>query len=230
VAEAVLGRARVPCVLVPPESKPWPTDRPPRVLATLDESATAEAMPERVAHLLTALGAEVLLLRVLDPPHYVVRPSRATIAPAVVEADVAAARAQLERVAEPLRAALGRPVTTHVAVGRYPGSAIAEVAREHQAELIALGLRGDAGSDRPPLGSVALDVLMLMPCPVLLVPTQALAETQGGIREAVSVSLTQPELDVLVRALDGLVSSEPESATQDTARELLAHLNELSAS
>jgi nucleotide-binding universal stress UspA family protein len=231
VAEAVLGRVPVPCMLVPPEDQqPWPTDRPPRVLLTLDESETAEAMPERLAPLLRAFGAEVLLLRVLDPPQYVVRPHQLASEPAVVEADVAAARARIEHMAEPLGAALGRPVGTHVAVSPYSGSTIAEVAREHQADLIALGLRGDAGGTRPPLGSVALDVLALAVCPVLLAPMPKTEGAPGQTTHLASVHLSRPELEVLVRALDNLLAREHASPVLEIGGELLAHLRELSES
>jgi nucleotide-binding universal stress UspA family protein len=228
VAEAVLGGASIPCVLVPPDARPRPDDRPPRILTTLDDSPMAETMLERMAALLTAVGADLILLRVVEPPHYVVRPSPATIAPAVVPSDVAAAREQLERAADSLRAALGRPIATHVAVGRYPASTIAEVAHEHQADLIALGLRRDAGSDRPPLGSVALDVLALAACPVLLVPAPSADAARFEATGALSLSLSRVEVDVLMRALGGMVSGGQASPTQEVAGELLAHLRELS--
>jgi nucleotide-binding universal stress UspA family protein len=231
VAEAVLARALVPCLLVPTEGQqPWPTDRPSRVLVTVDGSETAEGLPERLAPLLTAFGAEVLLLRVLDPPHYLVRPHPSASGPAVAPTDVAAARAALERVAEPLRGALGRAVATHIAVSPYPGSTIAELAREHQADLIALGLRGDAGGARLPLGSVSLAVLALASGPILLVPMPRADGVHGQATGVVNVSLSRPELDVVVRALDELLAREHASPTLEIAGELLAHLRELSES
>ena len=229
VAEAVLGRTPVPCALVPPEGQqPWPTDRPARVLVALDESEAAAAMPERMVPLLTACGAELLLLWVLDPPQYVVRPSDSVTRPAVAHADVAAVQARLERVADPLRATLGRPVATHVAVSPYPASTIAEVAREHRADLIALGLRGDAGGARPPLGSVALDVLALALCPVLLVPAPGSDPARHEATGSLTVSLSRQEVDVVLRALDCLLAREHASSTQELAGELVAHLGELS--
>lgn len=50
-----------------------------------------------------------------------------------------------------------------------PGEVLAEVAREHDADLIVMGSRG-LGRVRAAVGSAVLDVLHDAPCPVLVVP------------------------------------------------------------
>jgi nucleotide-binding universal stress UspA family protein len=68
VAEEVLRLAPVPVLLVPATSeRAWPTQRPPRVLLALDGSPLAAEAIEPARTWAQALGAEVVLVRVLPP-------------------------------------------------------------------------------------------------------------------------------------------------------------------
>lgn len=80
---------------------------------------------------------------------------------------VDAARRQLEKAAEPLRAA-GFEVETKEREGD-PARVIDEEAREGGADLIAMGTHGHSGLKRLVFGSVAERVLPAAPCPVLTV-------------------------------------------------------------
>ncbi|MDG2307114.1 MAG: universal stress protein [Candidatus Binatia bacterium] len=80
---------------------------------------------------------------------------------------VGAARRQLEKAAEPLRAA-GYDVETIEREGE-PAHVIDEQARSQGADLIAMGTHGHSGLKRLFFGSVAERVLPAAPCPVLTV-------------------------------------------------------------
>lgn len=68
-----------------------------------------------------------------------------------------------------------RPVTTAVREGR-PATEIADYARDHDADVVAMGTRGRHGENRFLLGSVAERVVRTCPVPVLTVRQ---LETEG---------------------------------------------------
>jgi nucleotide-binding universal stress UspA family protein len=61
----------------------------------------------------------------------------------------------------------------HVLVGR-PAERLAELADEVEAELIAVGSRGQRPHQAALVGSVSTELLGLAPCPVLVFPARAL--------------------------------------------------------
>src|SRR5688572_6076715 len=80
-----------------------------------------------------------------------------------------------ERLRRQLRGGPFADAVLHVVVGE-PGARIVEVAREVDADLVALPSHGRRGLPRLLLGSVAEHVARLAPCPVLVVPIGALAD------------------------------------------------------
>ncbi|MFB6123329.1 MAG: universal stress protein [Haloferacaceae archaeon] len=67
-----------------------------------------------------------------------------------------------------VRSLTDRPVTTAVREGR-PATEISEYAREHDADVVAMGTRGRHGENRFLIGSVAERVVRTCPVPVLTV-------------------------------------------------------------
>jgi nucleotide-binding universal stress UspA family protein len=171
VADAVLRRAALPILMVPPAAEPWPADGPDRLLVALDGSALAEAglaAAERLAH---PFGATLVLLRVVDPPgglgHY-----------AFVEADLEGARRYLDGLRRRLRSS-GLTVRTAQRVG--PAAAtIAATARELGAHAIAMGTHGRGGLSRWVLGSAAEATLRQASVPLLLLPAACAATALGA--------------------------------------------------
>lgn len=121
--EAMLPTTDVPLLLVSPACRrTWPTDRALRVLVTID--------PDLIWHLLgpvrtlaTELDADLLLLEVAVPPDYGLR-----------------GRSRLVELSRRLREE-GRAVEAYTAVGKLP-AAVAQVAREQEADLVVLAVRG----------------------------------------------------------------------------------------
>jgi nucleotide-binding universal stress UspA family protein len=162
-----MRRAPVPVLVVPATcDRDWPAGEPLRVLVALDGSEYAEAALT-AAGTLAPLGAEYTLLRVVEPPAPV------TAEPGLYthlfdpEAEEAAARAYLGRVAEGGWAA-GSPITTMVEVGS-PVAVLAAYAHQQAADLVVLATHGRSGLARLVLGSVATGVLQRAGTPVLLV-------------------------------------------------------------
>lgn len=142
---------------------------PKRILIATDLSETSLEAVATGAALAKALGADVLLVTVLDPVPYV----------AAVDleggSDVWAqflddAEANLKKRLEELRAERFDASTTDVAVIRESGAAhaLADFAEDRGADLIVLGSHGRTGFKRVLLGSVAEKVVRLAKCPVFV--------------------------------------------------------------
>ena len=164
VADEVLRRAALPVLMVPSVARPWSPDGPGRVLVALDGSALAEAGLAAAERLARPFGAELVLLRVVDPPG-------GTGEYAFVEQGLERAGRYLDRLRRRVRAG-GLTIRTERRVG--PAAAtIAVTARERGADAIALGTRGNGGLTRLVLGSTAEAVLRQASVPLLLVPAAA---------------------------------------------------------
>jgi nucleotide-binding universal stress UspA family protein len=164
VAEQVLRAAPIPVLLVPAISqRVWPTQRPPRLMLTLDGSTLAAEAVEPTRALAQTIGAEVSLVRVL--------PTVSAEAGAFVyedrQAEQADAVESLENVAVTFRRA-GVNITLHTPVGE-PAVRIADLAREQDVDAIAMATRGRSGLSRVVLGSVATETLQRAGLPMLLV-------------------------------------------------------------
>jgi len=167
VADAVLRQADLPVLVIPATcADAWPTERAARVLVALDGSPLAEEILVPVGSLAAALGAELHLLRAVEPPV-------ATAEPALYahlfdpETELAKAKQYLREMSGGSWIA-GRPVTVHVEVGP-PIGVLVDYARDHQMDLIAMATHGRGGLARLLLGSIATGVLQRAGTPLLLV-------------------------------------------------------------
>lgn len=190
VADEVMRLATVPLLLVPAAADgSWPEGRSLRVLVPLDGSDLARAVlpPTRaVAH---ALGAEMLLLRVVVPISHAYADSYVFLECDPEEDQAEAARA-LEAEAEALRSE-GRCVGVRTIMGG-PVSSIANVARQWEADVIAMATHGSGGIVRLMMGSVATGVLHRAHVPILIVrpATQKAARAEND-RDASETSATR---------------------------------------
>jgi nucleotide-binding universal stress UspA family protein len=131
------------------------------VLAT-DGSASVARATAVALDLARRFGAEVHAL-------YVVEESDVAAAPEDVRDRLREAlEADGETALGDVREASGQAITTAVREGR-PASEIGTHAREHDADLVAVGTRGRHGEHRFVLGSVAEAVVRNCPVPVLTV-------------------------------------------------------------
>ncbi len=168
VADQVVRAAAIPVLVVPTQvaGRHWD---PPRILVALDGTTTSEGVVPLIGKLAPALGARVTLLRVLA-----VRIEGGHLPSALVagwEHDMHEADAYVLRWRDRLR---GRGVRTDAIVLSHPSpdEAIAEVAHEIGATMIAMGTRGQTGLRSMVMGSVARGVIPESPCPVLVLRTQ----------------------------------------------------------
>jgi nucleotide-binding universal stress UspA family protein len=165
VAGELVRRSPAPVLLVRPRAEQAPGQFR-RVLVPLDDTELARSIlchATRVAE----PGAQLVLLTVIEPLSWQSWPDHmGTPAPDERERE-AAARAWLEETAEPLRA-LGFQVETRVSLSRHCAQEILAVAREIDANLVALATHGRSGLVRAALGSVADQVVRGTVVPVLL--------------------------------------------------------------
>jgi nucleotide-binding universal stress UspA family protein len=87
---------------------------------------------------------------------------------AIEQGPLGDARAMMRGHAAQATAALQRPVSTHVTLGK-PSRAIVELAAELEADLVIVGTHDYSALKRLVLGSVAEQVLRTSHCPVLVV-------------------------------------------------------------
>jgi nucleotide-binding universal stress UspA family protein len=168
VADEVMRHASVPILLVSatcPE-KEWPKGRPPRILVTLDYSALAESVLAAAMDLAKISHGELILLSV-TPLMVASNGYGQVYLPYDVDQDLVDRRNYLEQTAASLRAA-GFTVTTRVEFG-YPNMLIVDVARQEDADLIAMATHGSGGMTRLVMGSVAAGVIQRATAPVLVV-------------------------------------------------------------
>jgi nucleotide-binding universal stress UspA family protein len=242
VADRVMRRAPAPVLLVPAACEcVWPSDRPLRLLVTLDGSDLARYVLEPAAAFAEAISGEVVLLRVVEPPEYTTLYGMPPIS-YDVEVELGRAREYLDVAAAKLR---GRGVRVQVqADSGAPASIITAVAREQQVDVIAMATHGRGGLTRFLMGSVATEVLHRVATPMLLVrpvparkPVAAPAAEDAADESAApagpttTLALTHQDLDLLERGLKELIFAQSRDwRLARPARELLVRLQTADAS
>ncbi len=171
VTDSLVRHVMLPIVLVRPhESASAPAQEPAlgEILVLLDGSPLAEQILAPALALGDPMGSSYTLLRVVEPA---VGGFGTELYGAAVDeqkqAEAAAqAKAALEQVAAPLRAA-DHQVHTTVLLGQ-PATAILEYLHAHAFDVVALATHGRSGVRRLLLGSVADKVMRAAPGLVLI--------------------------------------------------------------
>lgn len=176
VADEMIRRSTLPMLVIHQSEKgdgqgALPSVR--HVLIPLDGSKLAEAVLGPAADLAGATGARITLAHVLLTPD-TLGPRVLPLAPDKIERDLEDAMQYLEAAADVLRQS-GLEVATHAAPGRVPAVAIATIAEEIEADLIALATHGYSGLKRTLLGSVADKLLRVSELPLLVLRSAATA-------------------------------------------------------
>ncbi len=146
-----------------------------RVLLPLDGSEMAQqALPHAVA-LAACCGAELFLLRVLEPfPHF--RGMSAAELAAIQQQTDEWAQEYFDRLVKDLQ---GRGIVVKTAIVEGPPSVvITQYAEENEVDLIVVCSRGRSGLSRWLMGSVADRVMRGATAPVLLVKAQKTGEAE----------------------------------------------------
>ncbi len=177
VADEVMRRSPVPVLLVPAECQPtaW-KDRAPRILVPLDGSELSEEALDPALELAKVLGAELRLLRVVEPypaAYAYADPSAYIMIDPTPELE--AARAYLDQVAVRLREK-GAVVDVKEEFG-FAVTTITDTARAQAVDLIAMSTHGSSGLRRLIMGSVATGVVQRAAVPILIVRPAAARET-----------------------------------------------------
>jgi nucleotide-binding universal stress UspA family protein len=168
VADAVLRDSPIPVVLVPPHvTAPPPIDQSLRFVVPLDGSALGETALEPATELARRLGAELVLVQiVLWPP--LLYGDSSELMYIDPEQMLGAARDYLAGIAARVQPSLARTIRVRAELGRPTPAAIAGIADEEHAHLIAMSTHGRSGLARLVLGSVASGTLQRANVPLLL--------------------------------------------------------------
>lgn len=139
-----------------------------RILVPVDFSDTSQAAVEHAIELARVCGAEIHLLH-----SYPVSPGIATpYGPALPDVVFQSIRGSAERRLDEVKrqvAGAGIAVTAHL-TAEAAGFAIADAAKELDADCVVMGTRGLTGIKHVLLGSVAERTVRTAPCPVITVP------------------------------------------------------------
>lgn len=140
------------------------------ILLTTDLSPESLGPCKDVADLARLSGARITLLHVVYELDLI--ELGVPVAPPLVPPDVGHEVAQAERVLEEQKHALGPglEVATAVVRGDKVPDSVADYAREHGVDLIAVSTHGRSGFKRLALGSVTEELLRKSPVPVLVFP------------------------------------------------------------
>lgn len=139
-----------------------------KILVPLDGSELAEQVLPHVSQLAGCTGAEIVLLRVPSEPLYDYLVPDPDVAVEIRRDIELAAQVYLDEISAELRS-MALHVTALVVWGAPIQDTIIQVARELNADLIAMSTHGRSGLARMVIGSVADDVVRHAPAPVLLV-------------------------------------------------------------
>lgn len=175
VTDSVLRQTVTPMLLVPSHAEqPQPTDRPIRLLVPLDGSVLAEEAIPTADLWAEATDAELVLLRVVEPPSYPLYGDGYAYIPFDPDVEVAEARRYLQEKVDRLQAN-GKRVTARAIVGQ-PSLMVARVAHDEGVDVIMMATHGRGGLARLVLGSVATATLQRADVPVLLVRPSAMLQ------------------------------------------------------
>lgn len=162
VAESLVTRGVAPILLFHPDPQSQASQKIERVVVALDSSAQAQGILEPVAELGQAVGVESFTIVHVKEGK---RAGKAGWSPA------SAMQLQAQEHLGPIRDQLGANganVDIRVVVASHPSDGILEVAKEVDADLIAMTTHGMTGLRPTLMGSVAADVLHRWHGPLLL--------------------------------------------------------------
>jgi nucleotide-binding universal stress UspA family protein len=142
-----------------------------RILVCLDGSTLAEQILPYASEEAARFDSSVVLFQVVNVPTTVTAPAIEPVPIPVplerLEAEESAAKAYLERLAQPLREK-GLKVQCVTMIGS-PAEAIVSYAEDNRFDLVALATHGRSGLGRLVFGSVADHVVRKSKRPILLI-------------------------------------------------------------
>ncbi len=240
IADQVLRLAEVPVLLVPATTDhAWAVDRPLSLLVPLDGSEWGEAVLGVLDSLplATAPGAEIRLLRVLEPPVIPLYGDGYVDVAFDEIAERAVALTYLTSVAADL-AECGYTAHVDVVLGSAM-STIANMARDRDIDLIVMATHGRSGVSGDVLGSVTAATIQRTGVPILLtrpVPVQPEPSAepeqvrQASAARPMIMALSAAELDLVQTGLKLLLAaSEREEHDAAPIRAILARLSRAEA-
>lgn len=141
---------------------PWLGRRIRRILLATDLSPASRGAGEQALGLATDLGADLLVVSVIDP-------ASELAGPVVTRMDQRRAARELAAQAVVVEGRRSGVNVTFLVWEGEPGPAIVEAAAAERADLVIVGSRGRNRVERLVLGSVSDHVVRHSTCPVLIV-------------------------------------------------------------
>jgi nucleotide-binding universal stress UspA family protein len=152
---------------------------PTRILLATDGSEGADLAASRAVDLARRTGSELHLVHVGCAPVFLMSyPGALGYNRILYEQIEGEARERLQKLSWRVKVAGGDVAGEHLRMGAADLE-IVGVAEKLGADLIVMGCRGRGGIRRAVGGSVSDAVIRSAPCPVLVVPSNEMAETPG---------------------------------------------------
>ena len=154
-------------------------DFPTRILLATDGSEGADLAASRAVDLAQGTHSELHLVHIGFAPVFLMgEPGTRGYDRMLIEEIEDAARELLRKLSWRVKVAGGDVTGEHLRMGEVDLE-IVGLARKLGADLIVMGCRGHRGIRRAIGGSVSDAVIRSAPCPVLVVPSNEMAETPG---------------------------------------------------
>ncbi len=171
-AAAVIHRATVPVLAVPPIEKPA-TFAPGRIVVPVEQPELPAGLAELTVRLATLFDAAIDVVKVVPWTSTVAVAAEAGLVAAQIEQEL---EAEALQTVEQVRGSLGYAKSHGAVLRGSPGAELATYGRSFGAGLFAMGTRARAGLARMVLGSTAEHVISEAVAPVLLFRFGAEAE------------------------------------------------------
>lgn len=175
-AEAVVRHAPSPVLVVRKRTRPWRIEPPQglvfeKILVPMDFSDCAEAGARYAAHFASHVGADLLLVHVINPADYmpVEGAMYAMPSPDFIGQRKRDAEDGIEMIANQLPF-VGISADTRVLVGD-PRVVLEDLTRDSTVDMVITSTHGRTGLAHAFLGSTAEYLVRMADCPVLVVPS-----------------------------------------------------------
>ncbi len=154
-----------------------------RILVPIDFSEHSQYALQYASEIAQQLGAELLLLHVVEPIAYPADWGFSQVGLVDLEKElIDTATQELEKLTEELKSK-GIKAAFEVHSGSRASDEIVRIAKERNIDIISIGTHGRSGLEHFLFGSTTERVLRRAPCPVLAVRLPEYLENEGSAKE-----------------------------------------------
>lgn len=177
VTEEVIRRSPCPVLTMRTHKEAWSLPRADRILVPVDFGSSTRQVIGVASRIAEHYDAAITLAHVVDLEYYPYYGFGSDPFPDIKKDMIEASEKKLAELAAELQAA--GIIATWKTVKGHPATALRDLAKEDDVDLVVIGSHGRTGFDRVMVGSVSEKVLRSVHCPVMIVNTGDEVEQLG---------------------------------------------------